>query len=111
MSLIEIETKLQTTDREGVKSVLESKINDGMTPRNVVDYVGLAVSNLDNRLNEIKEAEAQLKQLKKEVQTQQEIIKVGVSDWLTENGIDRLGGNILSSISVFEPKRKNDCHY
>ena len=96
-------TRLETSGAEEVPAILDAKLSATGAER-VVDYVALSIDNLDGRIEQIKQAEKELKQLKKECEDQKDIIKIGSSSWLSEVGVDSLKGLIVSSVKVVVPK-------
>lgn len=100
-------TRLETTERDSIVAVLDAKLEATSSER-VVDYVSLAVDNLEAKINRIKDAENELKELKAEAQQQIDIIKSGASQWLTESGVEKLDGDITSSMKVTQPKAKEE---
>lgn len=107
MKLTQLTTKLETASREDIAPILDKKaMKQGATQ--AVDYVGFALENIENSIERIDNAIKELQAIKKEAQAQMELIKVGVSDWLTSNGIDKLNGDRISSISVFDKKESSE---
>lgn len=107
MKLTQLTTKLENAQREDIAPILNKKaMEQGATQ--AVDYVGFALENIDNSIERIDNAIKELQAIKKEAQAQMELIKIGVSDWLTSNGIDKLKGDRISSISVFNKKETQE---
>lgn len=102
-----ITTKLETADRESVSIILNEK---AMTvgANQTTDYIGLAIENIESANDRIDKVIKELQEIKKSNQSQIDIIKVGVSEWLTDNGIEKLQGDRISSISVFDKKESKD---
>ena len=109
MSKIEIrkETRLETADMENICPILDYKL-EKTSPEEVVDYVALAVGNLEDQLVRVKDAEANLKQLKKDISSQIDTIKIGGAKWLSDIGIDKLNGLHTSSMTIYSPKPSVD---
>lgn len=101
------ETKLETAKAENISAILDAKLED-TSPQRVTDYVSFSIDNLDATINRIKEAEAELKAIKKEAELQKALVKVEVSKWLQDTGIDSLKGDITSSMKITEPKPKEN---
>jgi len=107
MKLTQLTTKLETSQREDIAPILDKKaMEQGATQ--AVDYVGFALENIDNSIERIDNAIKELQAIKKEALAQSELIKIGVSDWLTSNGIEKLNGDRISSISVFNKKETQE---
>lgn len=103
MNLKTITTKLETAEREDISPILDAKaLSVGATQ--TVDYVGFAIENIENSIDRIEQAIKELNEIKKSAKAQLELVKIGVSDWMTENGIDKLSGDRISSITVFDKK-------
>jgi len=101
--LIQKSTRLETATIEEVEAILDHKLED-VGAHGVADYSALAIDSINNRIDEIKRAESDLKALKSALGEQVATIKVGVSSWLSDTGLDKLQGNIVSSISVNKSK-------
>ena len=101
--LIQKSTRLEAATIEEVGAILDHKLDD-VGAHGVADYSALAIDSLNNRIDEIKRAENDLKALKSALGEQVATIKVGVSSWLSETGLDKLQGNIVSSISINKSK-------
>jgi len=97
------ETKLETAKPENIGAVLDAKL-ESTSPERVADYIAFGIDGLFAKIDRIKEAEAELKALRGEVEEQIVIIKHGASKWLSECGLDSLSGDIISSIKVVTPK-------
>ena len=109
MSKIELrkETRLESAGIENIGAILDYKLEQ-TSPEQVVDYVSLAVDNLDDRLSRVKEAETNLKLLKQDISSQIEVIKIGGAKWLSDTGIDKLNGLYTSSMTIYSPKPSVD---
>lgn len=66
----------------------------------LVDYIGLSVQLLDDQVERLKIAKKEIDILIKAASGQQEIIKIEAAKYLTNNGIDSLKGDTISSIKV-----------
>lgn len=96
-------TQLENAQREEISTLLTAKA-ETLGAYGVADYVGFVIDSLDDRTKKIDEAIKELQEAKKAINSQTELIKIGVSEWLTENGIDKLQGDVISSISTFNKK-------
>ena len=101
--IIQKSTRLETADKDEISAILDHKLEE-VGAHGVADYAALAVDSIASRIDEIKRAEAELKSLKTALTEQSSLIKVGIAEWLSDTGIDKLQGNIVSSISVSKVK-------
>lgn len=100
-------TKLETADREDIIPILDKKaMEQGATQ--TVDYVGFALENIDSSIERIDNAIKELQSIRKEAKAQQELIKIGVAEWMTANGVDKLSGDRISSITIFDKKETQE---
>lgn len=96
-------TQLENASREEISPLLYQKV-DALQAHGVVDYVGFVLESLEDRVKRIDETIKELQEAKKTINAQSDIIKIGVSEWLTDNGLEKLNGDRISSISVFNKK-------
>ena len=101
--IIQKSTRLEAATIEEVEAILDHKLEE-VGAHGVADYSALAIDSLNARIDEIKRAESDLKALKSALGEQVAVIKVGVSSWLSDTGLDKLQGNIVSSISINKSK-------
>lgn len=102
-----IETKLETATKNEVAAILDAKLQE-TTSFGIADYIEMSIGNLEARLDRIKQAEAELKAIKASTEEQINTIKEGVAEWLQDAGIDKLNGDRVSSVSVFERTAKEE---
>lgn len=107
MQLKTLTTKLETSDRESIDFILNNKVEQ-RGAAGVTDYIGLALDNLSSQKDRIKQAVNELREVQKSIEYQEEVIKAGVAEWLESNGIDRLEGDRISSITVFNKKETTE---
>jgi len=100
-------TRLETVESKDIVAVLDAKLL-ATSPERVVDYVSLAIDNLEAQIARMKDAETELKYLKEDAQSQIDTIKGGTAKWLTETGITKLDGDIVSSMKITQPKAKEE---
>lgn len=107
MQLKTIQTRLENADRDEIAVILNDKaMTQGANA--TVDYIGFALENIESAKDRIKNAINELRQVSKGLDDQAEIIKAGVSDWMTSNGVEKLKGDRISSISVFDKKESKE---
>jgi len=99
---VQKETKLENAKVDEVPAILDYKLKE-TTPEGVVDYIGFAIDSIDDKIERIKDAQARLTMLKKDLDEQKDIIKIGGAKWLEEAGLDKLKGLIVSSITINKP--------
>lgn len=107
MNLRTIQTKLETASREDISPILDAKaLSVGATQ--TADYIGFAIENIESSMARIDHAIKELNEIKKDAKSQLELIKIGTAEWLTDNGIDKLQGDRISSITVFDKKETQE---
>ncbi len=85
-----------------VVQILNDKLSV-TTYEQTVDYIEYSDTYLENQLQQIKDAQKELKLLKANIDSDRERIKEGASVWLSEMGIDKLEGLRVSSITTYTP--------
>lgn len=98
----------KTTLEKGVlnvSAILDEKLK-ATSATQVVDYVAFAVDNLDSNIQQAKEAIEELKDYIKTQTSIKEEISMGTAQWLQNEGIDKLEGMRVSSITTYTPKPK-----
>ena len=102
---VSYETKLELAEGQNITAILDAKL-EATSSQGTVDYIGFAVDNLDSKIERMKQAKKELDFLIKMADKQKDIIKLGSALWLVECGLDKLDGDIISSISVTTPAAK-----
>lgn len=64
------------------------------------DYIGLSLNEIKNKIDCLTSDISDLQALKKKLSTALDIAKVQVAEIFTTNGIDRIDGNIISSLTL-----------
>ena len=64
------------------------------------DYIGLSLNEIKNKIDCLTSDISELQALKKKLSTALDIAKVQVADIFIANGIDRIDGNIISSLTL-----------
>ena len=100
-------TSLEIAKPSEVSAVLDAKL-DATSSQSLTDYVGLTLDNLEAKIERVAQAEKDLKALKVETQQQIDIIKSGVANWLSECGVEKLDGDIVSSMKLTHPKASEE---
>ena len=70
------------------------------------DYIGLSLNEIKSKIDTLTSDISDLQALKKRLNSALEIAKVQVADIFIANGIDRIDGNIISSLTLTNPTSK-----
>ena len=70
------------------------------------DYIGLSLNEIKSKIDTLTSDISDLQALKKKLSNALEIAKVQVADIFIANGIDRIDGNIISSLTLTNPTSK-----
>ena len=89
--------------KEYLQSILEDESKPYYTK---ADYVGLSLQELQNKIHYLSNDIRELQQLKKRLSTALDIAKAITAEVFMENGIERIDGNIISSITLSKPSTK-----
>lgn len=93
------ESSTNTHFKEYLKSILE----DSNTPYfQKADYIGLSLQEIASKIEYIGSDIKELQAYKKKLQTALTLAKELVADVLIQNGVDRVDGNFISSITLQE---------
>lgn len=83
------------------KEYLQSILEDTSKPYyQRADYIGLSMQEIKSKIDTLTSDISDLQALKKKLTTALEIAKVQVAEIFTSNGIDRMDGNIISSLTL-----------
>ena len=89
------------------KEYLQSILEDTSKPYyQRADYIGLSLNEIKSKIDFLAKDIADLQALKKKLSNALEIAKVQVADIFLANGIDRIDGNIISSLTLTNPTTK-----
>ena len=105
MEIIKKHTKLEIVPIDEVKATLEYKVNE-LQEKNLpieqglADYIAFGIQNIDDEIEKLKNYKKAIDEKIKEMQTQRQEISEKVAEWLEENGIDKLKGTYISSITI-----------
>ena len=64
------------------------------------DYIGLSLNEIKSKIDCLTSDISELQALKKKLSTALDIAKIQVAEIFTSNGIDRIDGNIISSLTL-----------
>lgn len=64
------------------------------------DYIGLSLNEIKNKIDTLTSDISELQALKKKLSNALDIAKIQVAEIFEENGIDRIDGNIISSLTL-----------
>lgn len=64
------------------------------------DYIGLSLNEIKNKIDTLTSDISDLQNLKKKLSNALEIAKIQVAEIFALNGIDRIDGNIISSLTI-----------
>lgn len=83
------------------KDYLKSVLQDTSKPYyQRADYIGLSLNEIKSKIDTLSSDISELQALKKKLSNALEIAKVQVAEIFEENGIDRMDGNIISSLTL-----------
>ena len=89
------------------KEYLQSILEDTSKPYyQRADYIGLSLNEIKSKIDTLTSDISDLQVLKKKLSNALEIAKVQVADIFIANGIDRIDGNIISSLTLTNPTSK-----
>ncbi len=83
------------------KEYLQSILEDTSKPYyQRADYIGLSLNEIKSKIDTLSSDISELQALKKKLSNALDIAKVQVADIFIANGIDRIDGNIISSLTL-----------
>ena len=89
------------------KEYLQSILEDTSKPYyQRADYIGLSLNEIKSKIDTLSSDISELQTLKKKLSNALDIAKVQVAEIFTTNGIDRIDGNIISSLTLTNPTSK-----
>lgn len=86
-----------------VRSIIEDDTKPYYTR---ADYIGLSLNELKSKIDFLAQDIKELQQLKKQLSVSLDIAKEVTATVFTENGVDRIDGNIISSLTLTKPTTK-----
>lgn len=100
----QIETLSETKSQEFFKEYIQNILEDDSKPYyQKADYVGLSLNELKNKIDYLSSSIKELQALKKRLTESLDIAKVLTAEVFTKNGVDRVDGNIISSLTLTKP--------
>lgn len=97
----QIETLGEHKSQEFFKQYIQEILEDESKPYyQKADYVGLSLSELKNKIDYLSTSIKDLQNYKKRLSESLEIAKELTADVLINNGVDRIDGTILSSLTL-----------
>ena len=103
----QIEQLSQTKSQKFFKEYLQNILEDESKPYyQKADYVGLSLHELKNKIDYIAQNIQELQAYKKKLSSSLDIAKVITAEVLNKNGIDRIDGGIISSITMSKETSK-----
>ena len=91
----------ENSDNKYFKEYLKSILEDPNTPYfQKADYIGLCLQEINSKVEYIANDIKELQAYKKRLQTALTLAKELVADVLIQNGVDRVDGNVISSITL-----------
>ena len=103
----QIELLRDFKSKDYFKQYLNTVLEDESKPYyQKADYVGLSFNELKNKIDYVSSSIKELQTLKKQLTESLDIAKVLVADVFVNNGIDRIDGNIISSLTLAKETTK-----
>jgi len=97
----QIETLSETKSQEFFKKYIQEILEDQSKPYyQKADYVGLSLNELKNKIDYLSSNIKELQALKKKLSESLELAKVLTAQVLVSNGVNRVDGNIISSLTL-----------
>lgn len=97
----QMENLNENSDNKYFKEYLKSILEDPNTPYfQKADYIGLCLQEINSKVEYITNDIKELQEYKKRLQTALTLAKELVADVLIQNGVDRVDGNVISSITL-----------
>ena len=89
------------SNNEFFKKYLQGILEDTSKPYyQRADYIGLSLNEIKSKIDTLTSDISELQALKKKLSTALDIAKIQVADIFIANGIDRIDGNIISSLTL-----------
>ena len=103
----QIEQLSETKSQKFFKEYLQNILEDESKPYyQKADYVGLSLNELKNKIDYLSQNIKELQAYKKRLTSSLDIAKVITAEVFNKNGIDRIDGGIISSITLSKETSK-----
>lgn len=100
----QIEYLSEDKSKQHFKEYLQSILEDTSTPYfQRCDYVGLSLNELKSKIDSLSKDISELQLYKKKLSSALDIAKELTAEVLVNNGINRIDGNIISSLTLTKP--------
>lgn len=100
----QIEYLSEDKSKQHFKEYLQSILEDTSKPYyQRCDYVGLSLNELKSKIDSLTKDISELQAYKKKLSSALDIAKELTAEVLINNGIDRIDGNIISSLTLTKP--------
>ena len=103
----QIEILSEDKNQEFFKNYLQNILEDTSKPYyQRADYIGLSLNEIKNKIDCLTKDIQELQALKKKLNSSLDLAKVQVAEIFTTNGIDKIDGNIISSLTLSKSTSK-----
>lgn len=103
----QIETLSETKSKEFFKDYIKTILEDENKPYyQKADYVGLSLNTLKAKIDDIASNIKELQALKKKLNESLDIARTLTAEVFKANGVDRVDGNLISSITISKETTK-----
>ena len=103
----QIEQLSETKSQKFFKEYLQSILEDESKPYyQKADYVGLSLNELKNKIDYLAQNIQELQTYKKKLSSSLDIAKVITAEVFNKNGIEKIDGGIISSITLYKETSK-----
>jgi hypothetical protein len=103
----QIETLGENKSQEFFKNYIQNILEDESKPYyQKADYIGLSLNELKHKIDFLSLNIKELQAYKKKLTESLEIAKTLTAEVFSKNGVDRIDGNIISSLTLTKPSQK-----
>lgn len=108
----QIEYLSEEKSKQHFKEYLQSILEDTSKPYyQRADYIGLSLNEIKNKVDCLSKDIQELQSYKKKLTSALDIAKSQVAEIFASNGIDRMDGNIISSLTIQKSTTKEKKHH